>query len=190
MNARLEAEGIRQLDEVNIGLAVDQERGLIVPVIRGADRMGLKDLAVQFRELVARAREGKALPDDLTGGTFTITNLGMYGVDQFTPIINLPECAILGVGRIRPRRLWSMALWRCASAFWLSHTFDHPLCGAPAARFLQALCAISSSLTCSWPDQPQRRKERRGVGVVYKNAMMRFNNHKSSTFSASQRFLL
>jgi len=140
MNVRLEAGGIRQLDEVNIGLAVDQERGLIVPVIRGADRMGLKDLAVQFRELVARAREGKALPDDLTGGTFTITNLGMYGVDQFTPIINLPECAILGVGRIRPEAAVVNGQVAVRQRMWLSLTFDHRLVdGAPAARFLQGI---------------------------------------------------
>jgi len=140
MNARLEAEGIRQLSEVNIGLAVDQERGLIVPVIRGADRMGLKELAVQFRELVARAREGKALPDDLTGGTFTITNLGMYGVDQFTAIINLPECAILGVGRIRPEPAVVNGQVVVRQKMWLSLTFDHRLVdGAPAARFLQGI---------------------------------------------------
>jgi len=140
MNVRLEAGGIRQLDEVNIGLAVDQERGLIVPVIRGADRMGLKDLAVQFRELVARAREGKALPDDLTGGTFTITNLGMYGVDQFTPIINLPECARLGVGRIRPEAAVVNGQVAVRPRMWLSLPFDHRLVdGAPAARFLQGI---------------------------------------------------
>ena len=101
MNARLDADGIRYLQDVNIGLAVDTERGLIVPVIRNAQTMGLKELATKFREIVARAREGKAGPDDLTGGTFTITNLGMFGVDAFTPIINLPESAILGVGRIK-----------------------------------------------------------------------------------------
>ena len=140
MNVQLGTDGIHHLKEVNVGMAVDSERGLLVPVIRNADRMRLKELAKTFRELVSRAREGKALPDDLTGGTFTITNLGMFGVDQFTPIINLPECAILGVGRIRrePTVLDGEVVVR--QRMWLSLTFDHRLVdGAPAARFLQAI---------------------------------------------------
>lgn len=140
MNARLDPEGIRQLPQVNLGLAVDSERGLLVPVIHGAHRMGVKELAVRFRDLVARAREGKAQPDDLTGGTFTITNLGMFGVDAFTPIINLPECAILGVGRIRPEPVVVDGQVAVRQRMWLSLTFDHRLVdGAPAARFLQAI---------------------------------------------------
>jgi pyruvate dehydrogenase E2 component (dihydrolipoamide acetyltransferase) len=140
MNARLEANGIRRLTEVNVGLAVDTERGLIVPVIRNAATLSLKQLAKQFRELVARAREGKALPDDLTGGTFTITNLGMYGLDLFTPIINLPECAILGVGRIRPEPAVVDGQVVVRQHMGLSLTFDHRLVdGAPAARFLQGI---------------------------------------------------
>lgn len=140
MNARLEAEGIRYLPEVNMGLAVDSERGLLVTVIRGAQHMGVKQLAARLRELVARAREGKAQPDDLTGGTFTITNLGMFGVDMFTPIINLPECAILGVGRIRPEPVAEDGQVVVRQRMWLSLTFDHRLVdGAPAARFLQGI---------------------------------------------------
>ncbi len=140
MNVRLEKEGIRQLAEVNLGLAVDSERGLLVPVIRGANKMGIKELAIRFRELVNRAREGKSLPDDLTGGTFTITNLGMFGVDAFTPIINLPECAILGVGRIRPEPAVVNGQIVARQHMWLSLTFDHRLVdGAPAARFLQGI---------------------------------------------------
>jgi len=140
MNVRLEREGIRHLTEVNMGMAVDTERGLLVPVIHGAQKMGVKEFAVRFRELVERARVGKALPDDLTGGTFTITNLGMYGVDQFTPIINLPECAILGVGRIRPEPAVVDGQIVVRQRMWLSLTFDHRLVdGAPAARFLQGI---------------------------------------------------
>jgi pyruvate dehydrogenase E2 component (dihydrolipoamide acetyltransferase) len=140
MNVRLEPSGIRHMTEVNMGLAVDSERGLLVPVIREADKLGVKQLATKFRELVARAREGKAIPDDLTGGTFTITNLGMYGVDMFTPIINLPECAILGVGRIRPEPAVVNGEVMVRQRMWLSLTFDHRLVdGAPAARFLQGI---------------------------------------------------
>ncbi len=140
MNARLDADGIRRLPEVNIGLAVDSARGLLVPVLRGAQRMGVKEIAIRFRELVARAREGRAGPGDLSGGTFTITNLGMFGVDSFTPIINLPECAILGVGRIRPEPAVVDGQVVVRQRLWLSLTFDHRLVdGAPAARFLQAI---------------------------------------------------
>jgi pyruvate dehydrogenase E2 component (dihydrolipoamide acetyltransferase) len=142
MNARLSEDGqaVERLSAVNLGLAVDSERGLLVPVIRNADQKGLRAFGAEFRELVERAREGRSLPDDLSGGTFTITNLGMYDIDAFTPIINLPEAAILGVGRIQAkavvrddeivaRHMWSLSL-----------VFDHRLVdGAPAARFLQRI---------------------------------------------------
>ena len=138
MNARLEGETIRQLADVHIGLAVDTERGLLVPVVRDADRKGLTDVARELCALVERARAGKATPDDLSGSTFTITNLGMYDVDGFTPIINLPEIAILGVGRIKPRPAVVDGAVCVRQMMWLSLTFDHRLVdGAPAARFLQ-----------------------------------------------------
>ena len=104
------------------------------------DQQNIHQFGAAFRQLVERARNGRSLPDDLSGGTFTITNLGMYDVDAFTPVINLPECAILGVGRIAPkpvargnevviRQMWTLCL-----------VFDHRLVdGAPAARFLQYL---------------------------------------------------
>ncbi len=140
MNVRLEESGIRRLKEVNLGMAVDSDRGLLVPVIRNADRLTIKEFAVKFRELVARAREGKALHDDLTGGSFTITNLGMFGVDAFTPIIRLPECAILGVGRIHPEPAIVGGEVVVRQRMWLSLTFDHRLVdGGPAARFLQGI---------------------------------------------------
>jgi len=144
MNARLshsvsgEGAEIERLPAVNLGIAVDTDRGLLVPVIRGAGSKGLRALGTEFRTLMERARAGKSLPDDLTGGTFTITNLGMYDIDAFTPLINLPEAAILGAGRIQPkpvvrgdeivvRQMWTLSL-----------VFDHRLVdGAPAARFLQ-----------------------------------------------------
>jgi pyruvate dehydrogenase E2 component (dihydrolipoamide acetyltransferase) len=142
MNARLSQDGqaVERLSAVNLGLAVDTERGLLVPVIHNADQKGLRAFGAEFRELVERARVGRSLPDDLSGGTFTITNLGMYDIDAFTPIINLPEAAILGVGRIQAkpvvrdgeivaRHMWSLSL-----------VFDHRLVdGAPAARFLQRI---------------------------------------------------
>jgi pyruvate dehydrogenase E2 component (dihydrolipoamide acetyltransferase) len=138
MNARLDGEVIRELGEIHIALAVDTDRGLLVPVIRNADRKGVAKIAREVRELVERARTGKALPDELSGSTFTITNLGMHEVDAFTPIINLPETAILGVGRIKARPAVVEGELCVRQTMWLSLTFDHRLVdGGPAARFLQ-----------------------------------------------------
>jgi pyruvate dehydrogenase E2 component (dihydrolipoamide acetyltransferase) len=138
MNARLTVDAIEHLTHINIGLAVDTERGLLVPVIRDADVKSLRQFGVEFRELVERARQGRSLPDDLNGGTFTITNLGMYDVDGFTPVINLPEAAILGVGRISPKPVVRGESIAVRQMWTLSLVFDHRLVdGAPAARFLQ-----------------------------------------------------
>jgi pyruvate dehydrogenase E2 component (dihydrolipoamide acetyltransferase) len=142
MNARLGANGqtIEQLADVNVGMAVDTERGLLVPVVRYADRLGLRAFGEHLRELVDRARQGRSLPEDLSGGTFTITNLGMYEIDAFTPIINLPEAAILGVGRIRPQAVPQAGRIVGRQMMTLSLSFDHRLVdGAPAARFLQQI---------------------------------------------------
>ena len=140
VNVRLEGEAIRHLQEIHVALAVDTDRGLLVPVIRNADRKGVTEIAGELRELVARAREGKALPDELTGSTFTITNLGMHEIDAFTPIINLPEAAILGVGRIKAKPAVVDGEMGIRQMMWLSLTFDHRLVdGAPAARFLQRI---------------------------------------------------
>ncbi len=145
LNATLAGEGeereIRLLETINVGVAVDTERGLLVPVIKEADRKSIDHIARQFREMVDRGRAGALLPDDLTGGTFTITNLGMYEIDAFTPIINPPECAILGVGRIvaKPVVLGTEEVV-VRHMMYLSLSFDHRLVdGAPAARFLQRI---------------------------------------------------
>jgi pyruvate dehydrogenase E2 component (dihydrolipoamide acetyltransferase) len=141
MNVRLEGGeegGIRHLDAVHVALAVDTERGLLVPLVRDADRKGLVEIARELRELIERARVGKALPDEMSGSTFTITNLGMHEIDAFTPIINLPEAAILGVGRIKARPAVVEGELCVRQTMWLSLTFDHRLVdGAPAARFLK-----------------------------------------------------
>ena len=142
MNARLSDDGtsIERLPFVNLGMAVDTERGLLVPVIRDADQKGLRAFGTEFRTLVERARTSRSLPDDLTGGSFTITNLGMYDVDAFTPIINLPEAAILGVGRIQPKAVIVGGEVVARQMWTLSLAFDHRLVdGAPAARFLQRI---------------------------------------------------
>jgi pyruvate dehydrogenase E2 component (dihydrolipoamide acetyltransferase) len=145
MNARLAADGeaIERLKPINLGLAVDTERGLIVTVIREADKKGLREFGAEFREMVNRARAGKSSPEDLSGGTFTITNLGMYRVEAFTPVINLPEAAILGVGRIQPKPVAKGEELVIRQMMTLSLVFDHRLTdGAPAARFLDHICEV------------------------------------------------
>ena len=148
MNARLSDDGqtIERVAHVNLGMAVDTERGLLVPVIRDADRKGLRAFGAELRALLERARAGKSLPDDLSGGTFTITNLGMYDVDAFTPIINLPEAAILGAGRIQPKAVVRDGEIVIRQMWTLSLVFDHRLVdGAPAARFLQRIKQLAEN---------------------------------------------
>jgi len=145
MNARLSTDGesIEYLQPVNLGMAVDTDRGLLVTVIRDTDRTSLRQFGTEFRELVERARAGKSQPDDLSGGTFTITNLGMYRVDAFTPVINLPEAAILGVGRINAKPVARGKEVVIRQMMTLSLVLDHRLNdGAPAARFLDHICEV------------------------------------------------
>jgi pyruvate dehydrogenase E2 component (dihydrolipoamide acetyltransferase) len=138
MNAHLVDGQIRQLERINIGLAVNTGRGLIVPVIRGLQDLLLADVTRVSHDLVQRAREGKLLPDDLRGGTFTLSNLGAFDVEASTPIINLPECAILGVGRIAPRPAVFEGELCVRQTVTLSLSYDHrAIDGAPAARFLE-----------------------------------------------------
>jgi pyruvate dehydrogenase E2 component (dihydrolipoamide acetyltransferase) len=142
MNARVSIDGksIEWLARINLGMAVDTERGLTVPVIQDADHKGLREFGTFFRQMVERARAGRSLPEDLSGGTFTITNLGMYDIDAFTPVINLPEAAILGVGRIQDKVVPYKGNIQVRQMLTLSLVFDHRLNdGAPAARFLQRI---------------------------------------------------
>lgn len=146
LNATLVGEEIQILEEINVGVAVALEGGLIVPVIRGANKLGLQELAQEAKRLAQRARDNVLSVDEVTGGTFTITNLGMYDVDGFTPIINPPEVAILGVGRIVEKP----ALYRGEISkrlmMTLSLTFDHRVVdGAPAADFLRTVKSILES---------------------------------------------
>jgi len=141
LNARLDGDVIHQSAAVNMGIAVDTERGLLVPVLRDVAVKSLRQIAQESAALIERARAGRLTADELTGGTFTITNLGMYEIDAFTPLINLPECAVLGMGRIMAKQVVVDAeAERVAirQMVFLSLTFDHRLVdGGPAARFLQ-----------------------------------------------------
>lgn len=144
LNASLDGNSVKLWPQIDIALAVDTERGLLAPVVSGVDRKGLAQLAAETASLAERARGGKCTPDELTGGTFTLTNLGMYGIDAFTPIINLPECAILGVGRIKTQPAWVGDHVEPRQMVWLSLTFDHRLVdGGPAARFLQRVAQLA-----------------------------------------------
>ncbi|WP_411504462.1 dihydrolipoamide acetyltransferase family protein [Brevibacillus centrosporus] len=138
VNASLQDETIVYHDSVHVGLAVAVSDGLLVPVVKHADRKGLAELTTDTKRLAGLAREGRLLPDDMRGGTFTISNLGMYAIDAFTPIINQPESAILGVGRIHEKPVGVDGQIVLRPMMSLSLSFDHRVMdGAPAAAFLQ-----------------------------------------------------
>jgi pyruvate dehydrogenase E2 component (dihydrolipoamide acetyltransferase) len=140
LNAYLDGGAIVVPDAVHMGFAVALDDGLIVPVIRDAHSRSLAEIAGERAALAARAVAGTIGLDEMEGGTFTITNLGAFGADAFTPIVNPPQCAILGVGRIAERPWAVGGELRVRPTLWLSITFDHRLVdGAPAARFLEAL---------------------------------------------------
>jgi pyruvate dehydrogenase E2 component (dihydrolipoamide acetyltransferase) len=140
LNARLEGQEIKVLADIHLGIAVATREGLIVPVIRYADQRSLWDLAKESAALAEKAQQRRLTLDEVTGGTFTITNLGIYGIELFTPIVNVPQCAILGVGRIAERPVVMPGRIEARPIVYLSLSFDHRLVdGAPAAMFLQKL---------------------------------------------------
>jgi 2-oxoisovalerate dehydrogenase E2 component (dihydrolipoyl transacylase) len=138
LNARVEGAEIVRLPHVNLGFAAQTQRGLVVPVVRGAHRMTTVELAAEIERLTVLARAGTLEPTDLTGGTMTLNNYGVFGVDGSTPIINHPEAALIGVGRIVDKP-WvvegALAVRKVAQ---LSLTFDHRVCdGGTAGGFLR-----------------------------------------------------
>lgn len=140
LNATLTDEGIHMLADINIGVAVALEDGLVVPVVCNADQIGLAAISEQVKTLAEKARNNQLTPGELQGGTFTLTNLGNFGIDAFTPIINPPECAILGVGRIVKKPVVHNDEIAIRHMLALSLTFDHRVVdGAPAAQFLQTV---------------------------------------------------
>jgi pyruvate dehydrogenase E2 component (dihydrolipoamide acetyltransferase) len=142
MNAIEREHEIELVQDINVGVAVSLPEGLIVPTIRQADEKPLVQIARETRELANKAREGQASYDEVTGGTFTITNLGPYGIDAFTPIINAPQVGILGIGRIVEKPVVYQGEIAKRSMMFLSLTFDHRVIdGAPAAEFLHTVTA-------------------------------------------------
>jgi pyruvate dehydrogenase E2 component (dihydrolipoamide acetyltransferase) len=141
LNARWDGDQLLVSADIHIGIAVDTEAGLLVPVLRDVPRLSVRQVAARTRELAEQARRRTLPLHELQGGTFTITNLGQFGIDAFTPLLNWPECAILGVGRIQKQPLVLGDQIVPRDQITLSLTFDHrALDGAPAARFLQTLC--------------------------------------------------
>ena len=140
LNAQLAEDQILRFRVVHLGFAVDTPRGLYVPVIRDADRLGLQQLADEARRLVRASRDGAIQPQELEGATFTVSNLGSYGVESFTPVLNPPQAGILGVGAIHLKAVQENGVVAFLPHIGLSLTIDHQvLDGAPAARFLQDL---------------------------------------------------
>ncbi len=140
LNATLENNEIIIYDTININIAVDTPFGLITPVLRRVDEKGIDELLIEYKDIIERTRKGLLKEKDIVGGTFSITNLGMLGVDSFTPIINPPQIAILGVNRMvkKPYVDEESGEIKIGRFMNLSLTFDHrAVDGAPAARFLQ-----------------------------------------------------
>jgi pyruvate dehydrogenase E2 component (dihydrolipoamide acetyltransferase) len=148
VNSHFLGDRMLTFEHVHLGCAVDTPKGLLVPVIKYADTMSLSQISATFKGLSSAALEGKASPDDLSGSTFTVTNLGSMGVETFTPVLNVPEVAILGVGGISLRPVEDededIAF---IPHIGLSLTIDHQgVDGAPGARFLKALCENIASI--------------------------------------------
>jgi pyruvate dehydrogenase E2 component (dihydrolipoamide acetyltransferase) len=143
VNATWQDGAVALQQEINVGIAVATEEALVVPVVQGADRLGVVEIAAKRAELVEAAREGRLAPADVQGGTFTISNLGMYGVDAFLAVVNAPQAAILAIGRIADRIVAVDGAPTVRPTMTLSLSFDHRVVdGARGARFLDSLAAL------------------------------------------------
>lgn len=141
LNANLFGETIRYFNTVNLGVAVDTPRGLMVPVIKGAEKLSLAEISAQAKALANDAKSGSINPDLLNGGSFSVSNLGSLGVESFTPVINPPQTGILGVDNMQTKVKLVDGQPVYYQSMGLSLTFDHrAIDGAPAARFLKDLC--------------------------------------------------
>ena len=142
LNAHFLDDKIRLFKEVHMGVAVDTERGLLVPTVANASKMSLNEFSKAAKDLINEAKGGHINPDKLAGGTFTVTNLGSFGIESFTPVINPPQVAILGVCGITTKvKAAKDGSLKAYPAMGLSLTIDHrAVDGAPGAKFLKALC--------------------------------------------------
>ena len=140
VNAQVTPDGIAVLPDIHIGLAVAVDGGLMVPVVHHADQLALADIATTTKRLADAVRAGNVTLPDLEGGTFSVTALGMFGVDAFTPVINPPNAAILGAGRIRDELTLVDGTVVATKRMTLSLTWDHRVFdGAPAAQFCKSI---------------------------------------------------
>jgi pyruvate dehydrogenase E2 component (dihydrolipoamide acetyltransferase) len=140
VNSTIQGDRIKIFADVNVGVAIATANGLVVPVIRNADQRTLEDIDSAVLELTEKAQLAKLSREEVTGGTFTVTNLGMYGVDFFIPIINPPEAAILAVGRIAEKPVSVNGKVEVKPVMMLSLSYDHRVIdGAPAAEFLRKI---------------------------------------------------
>jgi pyruvate dehydrogenase E2 component (dihydrolipoamide acetyltransferase) len=140
LNAHFTGDTIRQFDDVHLGFAVDTPKGLMVPVVKAAHTLGLREISAEAARLIAGCREGGVKPDELSGGTFTITNLGAAGVETFTPVLNPPQVGILGVGTVALKPVQGASGVEFVPHLGLSLTINHQVVdGAPGARFLQTV---------------------------------------------------
>ncbi|MEM3421044.1 MAG: dihydrolipoamide acetyltransferase family protein [Candidatus Hadarchaeum sp.] len=143
LNSMLEKNEIKVFENINVGVAVSTDAGLLVPVIKDADKKSLAQIAFTLKELVEKAKRGELTASELSGGTFTVSNLGMYGVDIFTSIINPPECAILGIGKITRKPVVLNEDIVVRPMMFLILTFDHRIVdGTTAANFLNSIKKI------------------------------------------------
>jgi len=143
MNAYFLKDKILEFEHVHLGFAVDSPRGLMVPIIHNAHLLSLEDISKEARRLNTACQEETILPDELNGGTFTVTNLGTMGIESFTPILNIPQVAILGVCSIYLKPIMKEDKIQFIPHIGLSLTFDHrAVDGAPAAKFLQELNTV------------------------------------------------
>ena len=141
-NAHYDDEKMTYFKHVNLGVAIDTPRGLMVPTLFKADQMSLAEISTKVKEYADACRSGSISPDLLAGGTFTVTNLGTFGVENFTPVINPPQTCILGVGNIVTRVRETNGAISTYPAMGLSLTLDHrAIDGAPAARMLKDLAS-------------------------------------------------
>jgi pyruvate dehydrogenase E2 component (dihydrolipoamide acetyltransferase) len=144
-NAHATDEGIKRFSAIHLGVAVALSEGLVVPVISTADQLGLADLTTAIKEKTRKAREGTLTNPEMSGGTFTISSLGKTKVKQFTPIINKPEVAILGIGGIYEKAIFNQTAVEVKNQSFveLNLSFDHRVVdGAPAAAFLTKIVTL------------------------------------------------
>jgi pyruvate dehydrogenase E2 component (dihydrolipoamide acetyltransferase) len=138
VNSTIEGDEVTIYSDVNVAVAINTEQGLVAPVIRNANKLSLKEISLTIDELARKATENRLTIEDLTGGTFTVSNLGAFDVESFAPVINPPQCAILGLGRIAYKPIAHGSQVSARPSTLLTLVFDHRIIdGVPAAKFLR-----------------------------------------------------